>query len=233
MKEENVEKEINLIFKNVFGKDNPYTLEEIRNQFAFDIRLPLEVHDSTTGEVTYASTANSTRFITNKNMMNRDDDKGWMLPKKQVTHLKELLDMWDSINLTTTERVYNSNNVSKSDPIYNSNNVYYCTDCSKVNYAFFSDGVSNSDHALASQRSTTINYSIRVDDSNTVTNSYNVICSSNISNSYFIQDCSDLFECIFCSHISNKEYCISNMQFTKEEYYFLKDKIIEWILTNN
>ena len=78
----------------------------------------------------------------------------------------------------------------------------------------------------------TVNYSIRVDDSNTVTNSYNVICSARISNSYFIQDCSDLFECIFCSHISNKEYCISNMQFTREKYYFLKDKIIKWILAN-
>ncbi len=233
MKEEVVEKEINEIFRKVFNKDNPYTLDEILQQFAFDIRLPLEVHDATTGEVTYASSANSNRFITNDNMVKKDEDTGWMLPRKNVTNLKDLLDIWDTINYTTTERVYNSTNVSKSDPIYDSMNVYYSTDCSKDNYVFFCDGIGNSNHVLASQRSGNINYSIRVDDSNTVTNSYNVICSAKISNSFFIQDCSNLFECIFCSHISNKEYCISNMQFTKEEYYFLKDKIIEWILTKN
>lgn len=231
MKEKELEKIVNKIFQAVFNKDCNFEIDELKDKFAFDIKLPLEVTDSITGETTYASSINSHKFITNNNMMKRDETEGWMLPKKDVHNLKELLDIWDSINYTTTERVYNSTNVLKSDPIYNSSNVYNSTDCSKVDKILFCDGIHNSNYVMASQRSDNINYSIRVDDSNTVTNSYNVICSARVSNSFFIQDCSDLFECIFCSHISNKEYCISNMQFTREEYYFLKDKIIEWILS--
>lgn len=231
MKEKDLKEIANKIFQAVFNVDNVLEIKELKDKFAFDIKLPLEVTDSLTGEVTYASSINSKKFITNQNMMKKDEEEGWMIPKKEVHTLKELLEIWDGINYTTTERVYNSSNVLMSDPIYNSSNVYNSTDCSKVDRVIFCDGIHNSSYTIASQRSNTVNYSIRVDDSNTVTNSYNVICSARISNSFFIQDCSDLFECIFCSHISNKEYCISNMQFTKEEYYFLKGKIIEWILS--
>ncbi len=231
MKKEDFLEIVNKTFKAIFNKENPYTLEEIKNKFAFDIRLPIEVKDSTTGEVTYASTVNSTKFITNKNMEKIDASGGWLKQKVAVKNLQELLDLWDKINYTTTERVYDSTNVLESDPIYNSCNVYRSTDCGASNNIVFCDGVYKSNYVIASSRSNTLNYTLRVDDSNTCTNSYNVICSNKISNSLFIQDCSNLYECIFCSHISNKEYCIANMEFTKEEYFYLKEKIIEWILS--
>lgn len=223
---------INKIFKAVFDKDSPYSLDEVKSKFAFDVRLPIAVRDTTTGEETYTVTVNSLKFITNANMEKRDNNEGWILEKKTVKNLKELLEIWDSINYTTTERVYESMNVSKSDPIYNSTNVYNSTDCGRCNNIAFCDGIHESNYTIASQRSTNLNYCIRVDDSNTCTNSYNVICSAKISNSLFIQDCSNLYECIFCSHMSNKEYCIANMQFTEEEYFYLKGEIIKWILQN-
>ncbi len=223
---------INKIFKEIFDKENPYNLEEIKNKFAFDIKLPIMVYDSLTNEETYTAIVNSFRFITNNNMIKHEEKEGWMLKKEPVKNLKELLDIWNSVNYTTTERVYDSMNVSKSDPIYSSTNVYNSTDCRDCNNIAFCDGVNKSNYVLASQRSTNLNFCIRVDDSATCTNSYNVICSAKISNSFFIQDCSNLFECIFCSHISNKEYCIANMQFTEDEYYFLKEKIIAWIFSN-
>ena len=221
---------INKTFKAVFDKDSLYSLDEVKRKFAFDVRLPIVVSDSTTGEETYTVTVNSFKVITNTNMEKRDNNEGWMLDKKTVKNLKELLEIWDSINYTTTERVYESMNVSKSDPIYNSTNVYNSTDCGHCNNIVFCDGIHESNYTIASQRSTNLNYCIRVDDSNTCTNSYNVICSAKISNSLFIQDCSNLYECIFCSHVSNKEYCIANMQFTEEEYFYLKGEIIKWIL---
>ena len=223
---------INKIFKEIFDKESSYSVEEIKNKFAFDVRLPIIVRDSITGEETYTVTVNSFKFITNSNMEKRDNNEGWILDKKPVNNLKELLEIWDSINYTTTERVYESMNVSKSDPIYNCSNVYNSTNSSKCSNIIFCDGVHESNYTIASQRSTNLNYCIRVDDSNTCTNSYNVICSAKISNSMFIQDCSNLFECIFCSHISNKEYCIANMEFTKEEYYYLKGQIIKWIMSS-
>lgn len=224
---------VDKIFKEIFGEDNSYSIDDIRSKFAFDIRIPIEVRDTTTNEITYTSCINAKSFIKNENMEKKDATEGWMMPKVQVKNLQDILNIWNSINYTTTERIYDSDNVFGSDPIYRSNNVYRSTDCGDSSNLIFCDGIHQSSYVIASQRSANLNYCLRVDDSNTCTNSYNVICSAKISNSLFIQDCSNLYECIFCSHISNKEYCIANMQFTEEEYFYLKGEIIKWILSNN
>ncbi len=223
---------INKIFKNVFDKENTYNLDTILEKFAFDVKLPKQVNDSTTNEITWADSINSGRFITNENMEKRDKEVGWMLPKKEIKNLQELIDTWNTINLTTTERVYDSINVSKSDTIYRCENVYRSTGCRDSKNVIYSDSCDNSEFILASQRSTTCNFCIRCDDSKDCSNSYNVICSGKVSNSLFIQDCSDVYECMFCSHISSKKYCIANMQFEEEEYNEIKKLIIEWILNS-
>lgn len=221
---------INKIFDNVFEQENTNSLEEVLNKYAFDIKLPKQVYDSTTNEITWTSNINSHQYITNDNSEAWDNEKGWMLPKKDVDNLESIINIWKSINYTTTERVYNSTNVVKSDPIYRSENVYQSTNCGDSKNIIFCDGCYDSTYTLASQRSTNLNFCIRVDDSNSCSNSYNVICSGKVSNSLFIQDCSNLYECIFCSHISNKRFCIANMQFEEEEYYAIKREIINWIM---
>jgi len=223
---------INQIFQAVFQQDSPYSLAQIKDKFAFDIALPTKVKDSMTGETTYTSMPNAERYITQANSRNRDGKSGWLRPKQPIKSLKELLALWEEINLTTTERAYDSENVTQSDPIYSSQNVYCSTDCGQSKSIIFCDGTYRSEFALACQRSNRVNFCIRVDDSNTCTNSYNVICSGKISNSFFIQDCSDLHECLFCSHISNHEFCIANMQFEKEEYYAIKQQVIAWLLSD-
>lgn len=222
----------NKIFQAIFGQDNPYSLEQLREKFAFDIALPTEVKDSITGETTYTALPNAERFITNRNSEQKDADSGWLRPRRAVRNLQEILDAWNEINFTTTERVYNSENVTASDPIYESRNVYGSTNCGKCQNILFCDGTYKSQFALACQRSNNANFCIRADDSNACTNSYSVICSGKISNSMFIQDCSALHECIFCSHISNREYCIANMQFEPDEYFYVKSQIIKWILAS-
>lgn len=221
---------INKIFKNIFNRKNPYTLDEVLEKYAFDVKLPKKVNDSITNEETWADSINSGKFITNKNMEIKDKQEGWMLERKEVTSLDDIIKIWNTINLTTTERVYDSINIAKSDTIYRSENIYRSTDCSDSKNLVFCDSCSKSDFLLASQRSVTSNFSIRVDDSQKCCNSYNVICSNKIINSMFIQDCFDLYECIFCSHIASKRYCVANMQFEKEEYFEIKKKIVEWLL---
>ncbi len=218
------------ILETVFGTKTEFNLDEIKNLFAFDVRLPIEVTDDTTGEKTYTAMVNSKKFITNKNMEKWDDDKGWMQKYTKPISLSEILKKWQQINLTTTERVYGSENVIKSDPIYNSEYVYNSSDCNNCKNVIFCDGIHKSENCLACQRSGNLEYCIRVDDSSNCTSSYVVACSGKISNSMFIQDANTLHECIFCSHIANHEYCIANMQFEKDEYFALKNKIIDWIL---
>lgn len=223
---------VNKIFNSVFDKDSPYNLDELLEKMAFDVRIPKEVRDSTTNEITWANSINSHRFITNKNMEHKDTTEGWMQPKKKFSNLQELITIWNQINLTTTERVYDSINVCKSDTIYRCENIYRSSDCSDSKNIIYSDSCGNSEYLLASQRSGNCSFSIRCDDSKNCSNSYNVICSNRISNSLFIQDCFDLHECMFCSHIASKSYCIANMQFESEEYFAIKKMIIEWILTS-
>ena len=221
---------INKIFINVFNKENKYNLEEILEKFAFDIKLPKEVRDSTTNEITWADSINNHHYITLNNMEKKDQKDGWMLEKQEIKSLEDIIKIWQSINLTTTERVFNSLNVIKSDTIYYCENVYRSTDCNKCRNIIYCDSCGNSEFLLASQRSGTCTLCIRTDDSKDCTNSYNVICSDKVTNSLFIQDCFNLYECIFCSHIANKRFCIANMQFTEKEYYQIKEEIIKWIL---
>lgn len=223
---------VDKIFQSVFGCNNIFSLDVLLEKFAFDIKLPKKVIDSITNEVTWADSIHNERFITNSNMEKRDQSVGWMLPKREIHTLEELISIWNTVNYTTTERVYDSLGVIKSDTIYRCVNVYQSSDCGDSKNIIYCDSCGDSEYLFASQRSGNCNYCIRTDDSRDCSNSYNVICSNKISHSFFIQDCSDLYECMFCSHISSKRFCIANMQFEEEEYYVIKKAIIEWIFTS-
>ena len=226
-----VEKVISKIFFNIFGRENPFTIEEIEEKFAFDVKLPKQVIDSVTGEVTWSEMENSKKYIKQDTMRKYDKSRGWMVSKREISSLKDIIDIWDRINFTTTERVYNSINVSESDTIYDSENIFRSTDCRKCKDMIFSDGCGDCQSMIASQRTGSSINCIRVDDSASCSNSYNVICSAKIVNSYFIQDCNNLYECMFCSHISSRRFCIANMQFSETEYFEIKKVIIDWILS--
>ena len=221
---------LNKTFNLIFNKQCPYTLKDFMEKFAFDIKLPQEVHDSITNQITYSANINGNLFITLDNSKYYDNKNGWMQKKRPVHDLTTILNLWKKINYITTERQYDCINVFQSDPMYNCENALRSTDCRKCRNIIFCDGCANCNYLLASQRSANSSFCIRTDDSSNCSNSYNVICSDNISNSYFIQDCGSLYECMFCSHISNKKFCISNMQFEEKEYFSIKEAFTNWIL---
>jgi hypothetical protein len=226
MKEKITKDIINKTFLSIFDLDPKITKVGLLKHFAFDLKLPVMVNDSTTGEETWAESMNPTKYITQQNSEQRET---WMLEKRQISSIDDIIATWREINYTTTERNYNSENVFESDTVYSSNNVIRSADCSDCHNIMFCDGCQHCNYCIASQRSGNCEFCLRVDDSSNCVNSYNIICSGKISNSFFIQDCSDLHECLFCSHINNKRYCISNMQFEREEYFKIKDAIIKWI----
>lgn len=221
---------VDKIFIQIFGKKSPFTLEQVLQKFAFDVKLPQQVIDSTSKQPTWTSAINSTKYITQEHMERYDEQRGWMIPKREVHTLEDLLNVWKLTNYTTTERVYDCINVAQCDPLYRCENAFRCTDCRDSKNILFSDGCGDCEAIIASQRSANSQFCLRVDDSNSCSSSYNVICSAKIDHSIFIQDCNNLQECIFCSHIANKKYCIANMQFGKEEYFQIKKVIIDWIL---
>lgn len=220
------------IVGNVFGYKNPFTPEQFMQKFAFDVRLPKQTTDSETGETTWAQSLAPSKFITMDNAHERSGGADWLLPKRPLGNVKEILQAWQETNLTTTERQIESINVHESDNVYNSDTVFRSLDVHKSKNIAFCDAAISCEYVAASQRSNTSVYCIRIEDSKECSNSFNVIWSGKIANSMFIQDCYDMFECMFCSHLTSKRFCIANMQFEEEEYHRLKKLVIEWVLTS-
>lgn len=219
---------INNIFKNVFNKNNTYNLDEIKDIFAYDIDLPRKVKDYITKETTYTDFKRGELFIKEDNIKN--SNKCMMRKKENINFLEDILSIWNKINFITTERINDSINVIKSDTINGCNNVYMCTSCSKSNNIIYCDCVNNCSDVLASVGIDNCNFCIRSFDSSNSSNSFSITWSNKIVNSMFILDCYNLYECMFCAHIGNKRYCIANMQFEKEEYYKIKEEVINYIL---
>lgn len=216
----------------VFGYQNPLSLEEAMQKFAFDLNLPQQVYDSTTNEPTWANSVNPSRYMTLENMRAKNSETEWMLPKRQLSSIEDILTAWSETNYTTTDRQIDSLNVAESDSIMNSENVYRSALIRRCKNVLFSRGCVDSEYIVAGSESQTASFSIRVEDSQLVSNSFNVVWSAKVSNSFFIQDCYDVSDCMFCSHIAGKQYCIANIQFTKEEYERLKLEVIKWVFTS-
>jgi hypothetical protein len=225
-------KVLDTIVGQVFGYQNPFTLEQFMQKYAFDVRLPSEVYDSTTGEKTWASSTNPTKFITRDNARKRGEIDDFMLPKRELNNIQDILAAWSETNYTSTERYLESINIHESDTINSCENVYRSQDCTGSKNVLFCDGAIDSEFVAAQQRSIRTTFSIRVEDSQNISNSFSVVWSNKVTNSFFINDCFDVSDSMFCSHLAGKRFCIANMQYTEEEYNKIRKIVIHWILTN-
>lgn len=216
----------------VFGYQNPLSLEQAMQKFAFDLDLPQLVYDSTTGEQAWANSVNPSKYMTLDNMRLKNEETEWMIPKRQLNSIEDILVAWSETNYATTDRQIESVNVAESDSIMNSENIYRSACIRKSKDVLFSVDCDSLEYVVAGWRSQTSSLSIRVEDSQLVSNSFNVIWSAKVANSLFVQDCFDISDCMFCSHIAGKQYCIANMQFEKEEYERLRLEVIKWIFNS-
>ena len=210
MTPQEAQKVLDKIIGQITGFNNQYSLEDFMQKFAFDIRLPMIAHDSFTGEQTWAQSLNPTKFVTMQNSFDRVDD--WMLEKRPLNSIEDILEAWNETNYTTTERMIESEHVGESDNIYTSEYIYRSQDIHFSENVLFSDTGRHLEYAASIQRSSNISYAVRVEDSADVSNSFSVTWSGKISNSFFINDCYDMYECMFCSHMRGMKYCIANMQ---------------------
>jgi len=217
------------IIGQVFGVKNPLTLDQIMSKFAFDVNLPRKVYDTATNEETWAMATSSTKFITFKNVVQKED---WMLPKRPLNNMQDIIAAWSETNIRATERTRDSLNIARCDNVNFCENAFHCQDCGESKNLVFCDGIYKSEFVLASQRSIIQSFCIRVEDSRECSNSFSVNWSGKIADSMFIQDSYDLADCMFCSHLVSKRYCIANMQFEKEEYMKLRDDIIKWVFNS-
>jgi hypothetical protein len=235
MTEPQAQELLDKIIGQIFGFKNPYSLDDFKTKYAFDLRLPIQVNDGFTGEETYAQSVNPTKFMTQKNtfVFKIEGREDWMQPKQDLKNIEDILRAWEPINFTTTERQIDSLNVSKSDNVTQSENVYYSLDIHNSKNILLCDGIyDGGDHLAASARSQNSTYSARLEDSQNCSNSFSISWSANIANSMFIHDAYGLYECLFCSHMRDKKFCVANMQFEEAEYFKIKEMVSRWVLTS-
>jgi len=218
------------IVGQIFGLQNPYSLDQFAAKFAFDIRIPSMVTDSWTNEDTWAQSTQGTKFVKFKNLIDNNDTS--MIDRRPVESIEDIMQIWQEVTLTSAERYLDSVNVSKSDAIYRSQDIYKCTNIHDSKNIAFSDTIQKSEFVAASQRSDSSVFSMRIDDCAKVSNSFQVTWSNNISNCLFIKDCSDMSDSMFCSQVTGKRFCIANMQFEEAEYRKWEKLIKQWVLTN-
>lgn len=212
----------------VFGFQNPLTLEQAMQKFAFDVRLPQQVFDASDNSPTWAQSTNPSKFIKIENA--RTSETGIMQPKP-LNSLQDILAAWNEINYTTTERQIDSLNFAESDNVYFSENVFRSQDIRRSKNVLFSDGATDSEYVIASQRSGDNTFCIRIEDSGECSNSFNVSWSTKITNSLFIHDCANMQDSMFCTNMKDGRFCIANMQFEESEYRRLREMVVRWVLT--
>lgn len=212
----------------VFGYQNPLSLEQAMQKFAFDVRLPQQVHDALDGSATWAQSINPTKFMKLENA--RSNETG-IRPPRPLNSLQDILAAWNEINYTTTERQNDSINIAESDNVYNSQNVFRSQDIRSSKNILFSDGVHDSEFMVASQRCGDNLFGIRIEDSGEVSNSFAISWCGKVTNSFFLHDCGDMQDSMFCTNMKGGRFCIANMQFDEAEYRRLRDMVVRWVLT--
>lgn len=212
----------------VFGYQNPFSLEQAMQKFAFDVRLPQQVHDSTDQSVTWAQSVNPTKFT---KLDNARRDQTGIRPAQPLGSLQDVIAAWNAINYTTTERQLDSLNIAESDNVYHSENVFRSTDIRRSKNVLFSDGAEGSEFVVASQRSNACTFAIRVEDSGNVSNSFAISWSGKINNCLFMHDCGDMQDSMFCTNLQGGRFCIANMQFDEAEYRRIRELVVRWVLT--
>lgn len=212
----------------VFGYQNPLTLEQAMQKFAFDVPLPQQVHD-VDGSLTWAQSLNGSKFLKMETARARQTG---IMPPKPLNDLQDVLAAWNEINYITTERAFESINVAESDNIDNSENVFRSQDIRSSKNIVFSNNLNNSEFLVSCNGGRNNAFCIRMTDSNNVANSFEVSWSTKITNCMFIHDCSDMQDSMFCTGMKGGRFCIANMQFEEAEYRRLRDMVVRWVLTD-
>jgi len=221
---------LNKIVKQIFGYDNPLDLEQFKEKFAFDVRLPKAVTDIQDNRVTWTSTTNPEKYTKFENLTVNDTETEGILAKQAIDTIDDVIGFWEKVNVRATERKIDSTNIAESDGVVECVNIYHSQDIGTSSNILFSDGMSDCEFLAASQRCRLSSFCIRLEDSIESSNSFGISCCSKIVRSFMMHSCYDMQDSMFCTGLTGRRYCIANMQFEKDEYLKIKEMVLQWIL---
>lgn len=223
---------VDYVFLDVFGRKNPFSLEEVMKRFAFDIDLPVKVKDVLTGEDTWLLSKKYDKVISSETAYAKTNKNGWMAPARSINSMDGIRKRWDTIDYKLGEKNLGSTNVAEADLSYSSSNVYRSYRTWQSQDVVFSNSISHSRYMVAGYDNAGCTSGIRMLHSTFCSSGFAVVWSKKVSKCMFVNGCIDLHECMFCSNIESKKYCVANMQFTKERYFEIKEMVVDWVLEN-
>jgi len=232
MDKQNTKKIADYILKDIFGIDNPYSLEELQKKFAIDVPSVQKTICVLSKADTWTISSKDEKIASQQAIADQFKKDEWMKKKKPINSVEDILKAWEDINYITGEKYINSKDVVESDGIYNSASVYHSVSIFDSKNIIFSYKIFDSNYMLASRDNSSCTLGIRMKESIFCSSGFEISWSNKISKSMYVHDGFDLYECLFCSHLRSKKYCIANMQFEKEEYFKLKKLVTDWILRN-
>lgn len=222
---------VDTVFKDIFQINNPFSLEEVKQKFAFDIPLPKKTNCALSGDDTWSILVND-KIASQNSIAGQFKKDEWLKKKKPINSIDDLFKYWQEINYTTGDKNINSKDVFASDGIYNSASVFNSHSIFKSKNIVFCYDVVDCNYSVACRNNESSTFGIRMRESINCSSGFEISWSSKVSKSMYLHDCIDLYECLFCSHIRSKRYCIANMQFEKEEYFCVKKMVTDWILNH-
>ncbi len=220
------------VFKDVFGRENRFSLDEIRDRFAFDIELPRKVKDDMSGDPTWMSGNRAAKVMSTDIIVQQSKKDVWMKPKKKIRTITDLFSDWDEIAYFASEKMLDSSDTAECDDIYRSTSVYHSAKIHDSQKVVFSENLRNCKLVVAGHYSDTTTSSLRFSNCEHMSASFSCVWSGHASRCMYLNNCIDMYECLFCSNLRSKKYCIANMQFTKEEYMPIKQQVINWTIEN-
>lgn len=230
MNEEQAKKIMDMIFKDIFGINNQFSLEEIREKFAFDIPLPAKKQCALSGKDTWSVLKEGDKVASQESIAEQFKKDEWLRKKEPINTVSDVLKYWQEINYTTGDKNINSKDVFASDGVYNSAFIYNGHSIFNSKNIIFCYDVVDCNYMVASRNNESSTFGIRMRESSNCSSGFEISWSAKVSKSMYIHDSIDLYECLFCSHIRSRRYCIANMQFEKEEYSRIKKMVVDWIL---
>ena len=224
---------VDAVFKDVFGVNNSFTLEKVKEKFAFDIPLPQRIGCILSGKDTWVVSKENNKIASQKALEEEFKKSEWMRKKEEISSIGDLLRCWNKINYVTGDKNLNSQDVFGSDGVYTSASVFNSHAVFKSKNIIYSYKIFDCNYMIACRDNESSTFGIRMRESVNCSSGFEISWCEKVSRSMYVHDGVDIYECMFCSHIRSKKYCIANMQFSKDEYFKIKKQVIEWILDSS
>lgn len=217
------------IFQDVFDIQNPYSLDQLRQKFAFDIPRAKKVKCALSGKETWSFSDEGNKIASPQAIEDRFQKDEWMRKKIPLHSIEDVLHAWEEIQYIRGEKYIDAQDVFESNGVYQSRSVYHSISIFNSSNIMFSYKLFDCSSMFGCRDSSSCTFGIRIKESVYSSSCFEISWSSKISKSLYVHDGFDLFECMFCSHLRSKKYCIANIQFGKDEYMRIKKMMIVWI----